>query len=94
MNLNMSEEKLAKIASEPAVQPNTPSIMSAPHDKGKTEKTLIGIAVLVVSVIANVILLITFLSQNERLRQCESEIEDYKAITTELKEQLNKLDKF
>lgn len=72
----------------------TPSIMSAPRDKKKTNKTLIILGALIVSLILNVFFLISILSKNERITQYESEITDYKADIIELKTKLNSLETF
>ena len=90
----MSDERIKKIASEPAARPNAPSIMSAPRDKKKTNKTLILLGALIVSLVINLVLVISSLSKNERLTQLESEVTDYKADILELTTKLNSLESF
>ncbi len=90
----MSEEKPKKNVSTESSKTNTPAIMSAPRDRAKAKKAFIVIGALIVSLAVNVILLITSLAKNARLHQYESEIEDYKTITNDLKEQINQLNKF
>jgi len=72
MKANMSDERIKKAISEPASVPTQPSIMSAPRDKRKTQKFIIVIAVLIASIILNVILLITIISKNERINALNS----------------------
>lgn len=85
----MSDERVRKIISAAPAQPNAPSIMSAPRDKKKTERTLIVIAALIISVILNIVLAIVSLSKNERISQMENDIKDYKSDIIELKNKLN-----
>ena len=88
----MSDEKISKIVSAPAATPNPSSIMSAPREKKKTNRALILLGVLIISLITNVALLIIFITKNERLTQLESEVTDYKADIIELKNKLNSLE--
>ena len=87
----MSDERIKKIVSVEPVKPNPSSIMSAPRDKKKTERQLIIIIALVLSLILNVVLAIVSLSKNERMSQLERDNADYKSENTELKNELNSL---
>ena len=89
MKANMSDERIKKVISEPASVPTQPSIMSAPRDKGKTQKFIIVIAVLIASIILNVILLITIISKNELINTLKSTNEKQKDFITELEVKLN-----
>ena len=93
MKTNMSDERIKKIVSSEPAKPNTPSIMSAPHDKKATRQLLILVA-LFVSLAINIVLVVVSVSKNERMHQLESEIEDQKKLNLELKEKLNKANNF
>ena len=90
----MSDERIKKIVSAPAAAPNTPSIMSAPRDKKKVQWTFLIVVGLAISIALNIVLAVVSLSKNERMRQLESEIVDYKEDIIELKNKLNALDTF
>ena len=83
---NMSDERFKKIISGPVATPNTPSIMSAPRDKKKSQQKMIILLIAAISLVLNIALAITSLSKNERLNQLESEIEDNRRLINELKE--------
>ena len=85
----MSEEKLAKINSEPAAAPNPSSIMSAPVAKKPFPILLAVIVGLVACFVLDIILLIAVLSKNEKITQLESDIKSEKAYVEELKEKLS-----
>lgn len=91
MDINMSDERIKKIVSEPAARPNTPSIMSAPRDRKKTQKTFIIIIALILSLALNVFLAISSISKNERITQLEKDVTDYKSDIVELKNKINAL---
>ena len=67
----MSEERVKRIISTDPAQPNPSSIMSAPRDKKKTQRNLILIGALIISLAANIVLLIIFISKNEEINALE-----------------------
>ena len=87
----MSDERIKKIVSEPAARPNTPSIMSAPRDKKKGQRTVIIIIALIASLALNIFLAISSISKNERITQLEKDVTDYKSDIVELKNKINAL---
>lgn len=90
----MSEERLKKISSAAPARPNPSSILSAPRDKKKAERTLIFIAALIVSVALNILFLILFISKNERITALETEVKDNESLIQELKTKVNSLSSF
>ncbi|MBQ3293910.1 hypothetical protein IJG96_02140 [Candidatus Saccharibacteria bacterium] len=90
----MSEERVKKIISTDPARPNPPSIMSAPRDKKKTQRSLILIGALILSLAANIILLVVFISKNEKINALEAEAKDNEALILELKNKVNSLSSF
>ena len=90
----MSEERVKRIISTDPAQPNPSSIMSAPRDKKKTQRNLILIGALIISLAANIVLLIIFISKNEKINALEAEAKDNEALFLELKNKVNSLSSF
>ncbi|MBR3232973.1 hypothetical protein IKF74_01675 [Candidatus Saccharibacteria bacterium] len=90
----MSEERVKKIIATDPARPNQSSIMSAPRDKKKTERTFILIGALVVSVVLNIVFVILFVSKNEKINALEAEVKDNEALILELKNKVNSLSSF
>lgn len=90
----MSEERVRKIISTDPARPNPSSIMSAPRDKKKTQRSLIFVGVLIVSLALNIILAIVFISKNEKINALEAENKDNEALILELKNKVNSLSSF
>jgi len=90
----MSEEKLAKIISEPAVTPNPSSIMSAPRDKKKAERFIIIVSILAISLALNIVLAVVSFSKNEKINQLQKDAKDNESLIVELKNKINSMDSF
>ena len=94
IDINMSEERVKKIIATDPARPNRSSIMSAPRDKKKTERTFILIGALVVSIVLNIIFVIIFVSKNEKINALEAEVKDNETLILELKNKVNSLSSF
>ncbi|MBQ1528035.1 hypothetical protein IIZ77_00100 [Candidatus Saccharibacteria bacterium] len=90
----MSEERVKKIFSTDPARPNPSSIMSAPRDKKKTERTFILIGALIISLALNITLAVIFITKNEKINALETEIKDNEALILELKTKVNSLSSF
>ncbi|MBR2695533.1 hypothetical protein IKE86_01305 [Candidatus Saccharibacteria bacterium] len=90
----MSEERVKKIISSDPARPNPSSIMSAPRDKKKTQRSLIIFGALILSLAINIVLLVVFVSKNEKINALETEVKDNEALILELKNKVNSLSSF
>lgn len=87
----MSDERLNNTA--PATR-NPSSIMSAPRDKKKTQRALIIIGALALSLALNIILAVVSLSKNEKINQLQKDAKDNEALIIELKNKINASNSF
>ena len=85
----MSEEKIARINSEPAAKPNSPSIMSAAAPK-KSIPVVLALSVgLAGFAVLSVFLLISLISKNDKISQLETSLKSEQAYVEELKSKLS-----
>ena len=89
----MSEEKIAEFNKAEGARPNPSSIMSAPREKKKFPVLLALIAGLTVSIVLNIIQLITFFSLNATTSQLRADINERESYISELKAKINSLEK-
>lgn len=94
MDINMSDERIKKIVSSDPARPNPSSIMSAPRNKKQTQRSLILVGALILSLAVNIVLLIVFISKNEKINVLETELKDNEALILELKTKVNSLSSF